>query len=320
MTDISQKLSMRVIDALNLGVIVVDFDERIVIWNQWMTRSSGKEFSDVIGQRLFDVMNIAEQTRLVEAVRCALDMRQHQVLSQSLNRSPLPLFVRNGRRLTEERLQQSIQVAPLMMDEGDYAMIQVHAINSSIARERVLRRYTEEFRNNAYLDPLTSLWNRRRFNESITSELIRARRSGTPLGLIMLDVDHFKLYNDHYGHGGGDECLRKVSAALQKAIHRSTDVAARYGGEEFVILLPMTDADGVRQVAEDVVRCVRDLKVPHEKSMVSEYVTVSVGAVCVDKVETDLKDELINSADKALYAAKKAGRNQYVFERIAALS
>lgn len=320
MTDIRSLLVERAVDALNLGIVVVDFEEKIVIWNQWMARASGKDAMDVVGQKLFEVMDVSGATRLEGALRDALDMRQHQVISQTLNRSPLPLFVRNGRRLTEERLEQSIQVAPLMLDTGDYAMIQVHTINSAIARERVLRRHTEEFRDRAYRDVLTGLWNRRRFDEAIKAELLRARRSEEPMGLIMLDVDHFKLYNDHYGHGGGDECLRKVSHALQAATHRSTDLAARYGGEEFVILLPMTDAEGVKRVAEDVIKKIAEQKLPHAASKVSDHVTVSIGAVCVEKIETDLKEELIEAADRALYRAKEAGRNQYVFERIATLT
>jgi diguanylate cyclase (GGDEF)-like protein len=159
-------------------------------------------------------------------------------------------------------------------------------------------------------DGLTGLANRRYFDEMLQREWQRCMRDSSALSLMFIDVDHFKIFNDHYGHQRGDECLAAMGAVLADHARRPGDLAARYGGEEFVVLYPQTNREAVAQMATELCQAVRDLEMIHEKSPTADHVTVSVGVatrVPDGKLEPE---ELVASADEALYRAKKAGRNQ----------
>jgi len=175
-------------------------------------------------------------------------------------------------------------------------------------------------------DPLTGIANRRAFDDALAQEWRRSQRNGLPLSLLMVDVDNFKLFNDRYGHVGGDNCLRAIASVLVHAAQRSGEVAARYGGEEFVVLLPYLDASEACQLAGRICAAVAELEIPHAQSPVAAYVTVSIGvaSVLLGKTSTEQAEEppvvgfgpvwgptaLIMAADEALYTAKKTGRNR----------
>ncbi len=180
-------------------------------------------------------------------------------------------------------------------------------------RERLiaqLEKAYEHLRSLSIRDELTGVANRRHFNQVLQTEWRRAKRLGHPLGLIMIDIDFFKNFNDSYGHLAGDDCLRMVAGALETALKRGGDFLARYGGEEFAAILPNTDLDGVASVAEHMRRAVEALELPHKDSSVSDRVTVSLGAASVVPNGFNRSDDLIDAADKALYEAKAAGRNR----------
>lgn len=177
------------------------------------------------------------------------------------------------------------------------------------ARE-ALEIANKELETKSITDALTGISNRRYFNDILEKEWLRARRNSTPLSLIMCDIDYFKLYNDHYGHLKGDDCLMRVARAINNTIKRPPDIAARYGGEEFVVLLPETSLDGAETVAELVRKNVAGLKILHEKSNVSPYVTISIGVATLIPDRVMPMNSLIELADKVLYQAKKCGRNK----------
>ncbi len=161
----------------------------------------------------------------------------------------------------------------------------------------------------SHIDGLTQVANRRSFDVQYEKELKRAARNNRPLSLILLDIDFFKRYNDHYGHGKGDECLIRVASELQAVISRPGDLFARYGGEEFVALLPDTDEAGARKIAEKMLVTIDNLGLVHEYSSIADHVTMSAGfATILPGVE--LNNSLLEVADKALYRAKNTGRNQ----------
>jgi diguanylate cyclase (GGDEF)-like protein len=161
-------------------------------------------------------------------------------------------------------------------------------------------------------DGLTKIANRRFFNETLESEWRKGIRSGKPLGVILMDVDHFKRYNDHYGHLMGDDCLIKVAEALKNTFTRAGDLVARYGGEEFVVILPNTGAD-ITQVAERARAAIEAAAIPHEKSDVTACVTVSIGACSVVPSEAVRPGQLVDCADQGLYLAKENGRNRVIY-------
>ena len=162
----------------------------------------------------------------------------------------------------------------------------------------------------AHADGLTGIPNRRRFDDAFELEWKRAMRTGTSVSLIMIDVDFFKLYNDTYGHGMGDTCLQQVASALSEVITRPSDLVARYGGEEFIALLPDTTVEGAHVIAERMCNIVESLKIPHENSVVSSYVTVSAGLAGLVPIADSEPQKLLKQADHMLYQAKESGRNR----------
>ena len=180
--------------------------------------------------------------------------------------------------------------------------------------EAALHKANHELRRLAIMDGLTQVANRRRFDECLNTEWRRMRREKTPLSLIMCDIDFFKLYNDNYGHQEGDDCLRAVAQAIDESLKRPADMVARYGGEEFGVILPNTHADGAFHVAETIRKAVVGLKIPHEKSRVDDYVSLSLGVSCVIPSAGTSPETLVGTADKALYLAKNQGRNQVVLK------
>ncbi|HEY9645394.1 MAG TPA: diguanylate cyclase, partial [Chroococcidiopsis sp.] len=166
-----------------------------------------------------------------------------------------------------------------------------------------------ELQRLALLDGLTRVANRRCFDEQLAKEWHRLTREQLPLSVIMCDVDQFKQFNDIYGHLAGDECLIQISQALLKASRRPADLVARYGGEEFVLILPNTDSAGAAQVAIAIQQRLGELKIPHSGSLLSRYVTVSVGVATIVPQQAIAPKYLIDAADQALYEAKGLGRN-----------
>ncbi len=159
-------------------------------------------------------------------------------------------------------------------------------------------------------DSLTGLANRRFFNEFLNREWLREQRHQQPFSVLMIDIDHFKKYNDHYGHLEGDVCLQKVAWALQSGLCRASDVLARYGGEEFVAVLPNTDEHGAAELAATFHTRVQELALPHSESPVSPIITISIGIASVIPNRSLSPSQVVAMADEALYRAKQAGRNQ----------
>ena len=161
-------------------------------------------------------------------------------------------------------------------------------------------------------DGLTEINNRRRFDESLHAEWYRAARLSNPLSLIICDIDKFKEYNDTYGHLAGDRCLVRVAHLLEDYARRAGDMAARFGGEEFALILPDTDSEYAKDIAEHVRMTLIDLKLPHSASQVANIVTASFGVYTMVPDKDTQPESLIDYADKALYQAKDQGRNMVI--------
>lgn len=192
-------------------------------------------------------------------------------------------------------------------------------VNPLTLRNRVhahlqFKLHADALRAMAFLDGLTGIANRRYLNGRLENELRRCSRNRLPLGLLMVDVDFFKKFNDRYGHQAGDDCLRKIAAAMASEMNRPSDLAARYGGEEFVCLLPETDSAGALSIAERLVGAVRALCIEHLDSNVDSIVTISIGVASMQPEPDSVSEVLIQRADTALYRAKQLGRGRACLE------
>ncbi len=175
-----------------------------------------------------------------------------------------------------------------------------------------LKKYRDYLETIAFIDGLTGIPNRRSFDQHIRAEWQRAIRGQTELSLLLVDIDHFKQYNDTYGHQAGDACLTMVAKALSSSVHRPGDQVARYGGEEFVCVLPSTNLEGANQIGETLREVVNFLKIPHKSSSVCPHVTISVGGAMIKPEQSSEIGNLISAADGNLYKAKQQGRDRVI--------
>ena len=178
--------------------------------------------------------------------------------------------------------------------------------------ENTLKEANERLERLSASDGLTGVANRRCFDQTLQREWSRLQRTKDPLSLIMCDVDFFKLYNDAYGHQGGDDCLKSVAQALQENARRGGDCVARYGGEEFAVIMPSTEEKNAVLVAEKIRQGVEQKDIPHMKSTVAPHVTLSLGVATIIPDDLETPESLIKRADEALYRAKSSGRNRVV--------
>ncbi|HEX5354599.1 MAG TPA: diguanylate cyclase [Aquabacterium sp.] len=169
-------------------------------------------------------------------------------------------------------------------------------------------------------DSLTGLFNRRHLEDTLKAEWDRARRNRSSLSMLMIDVDHFKQFNDLYGHPTGDQCLQEIARLIAQVAQRPADIAARFGGEEFIVLLPDTKLEGAIELARMLVRLVDDAAIPHQASSTAAWVTVSVGVSSCTPHELLRKQDLLDAADKALYAAKHQGRHGFAIQHASAMN
>ena len=194
-------------------------------------------------------------------------------------------------------------------------MIFLYTMRARIS-EKIQRIHTTELLHLSQHDELTKISNRRTFDETLDIFFERSRRNQHALAILFIDVDHFKNYNDFYGHQKGDNVISTIAKTIKNAI-RHMDFVARYGGEEFVVLLPETDAHGAYAVSTNIFKAIERLEIPHEKSLVSKQITVSLGITVYRGEQAMTKDELLGIADQALYRAKQLGRNQIYYQSIA---
>lgn len=183
-------------------------------------------------------------------------------------------------------------------------------VRARVQTQLTLKSQADALHRQAMLDGLTGLYNRAYFHEHLELEWRRHQRQQVPLGFALLDVDHFKAFNDQYGHVAGDACLRRVAEALKASTRRPAEFVVRYGGEEFAIVMPNTPREEIGRFGEWICRQVQDLAIPHEGSSAAPVVTISAGlAVLVPTPDLTWSD-LIERADRALYRAKQEGRNR----------
>lgn len=295
---------------LVVPTFVLGADCRVIIWNRACERLTGVSMATVVGTRdhwqaFYDhprpcLADLIAQGRTDEVGALYADFDRS---SGSAN----GFHAQNWCRMPKvgTRLYLAVDAGPIFDEDGHLL-----AVVETLRDMTVQKEAQSALELLASKDPLTGLANRRAFDEGLMQEWRRALRCAQPLSLVMFDVDHFKRYNDTYGHQQGDACLRSMALALGGATKRAGDLVARYGGEEFVLVLPGTSAAGAAIVAERVRATVQDLALPHAGSSAASVVTVSVGVASCIPDESLSADALVAAADRALYCAKRAGRNR----------
>ncbi len=217
--------------------------------------------------------------------------------------------------LATDVLTSKVKIFLELHNQRQLLEIKTRELDAKVAELEALKHELEEsnekLRLLSSLDGLTDLPNRRFFDETLVREWQRGRRRQAPLTLIIADIDHFKAYNDAYGHVIGDDCLKKVAAGLDKSILRDVDSIARYGGEEFAAILPETDRDGGTLIARRMCDTIDRLNITHEHSPTADHVTISLGMATIIPGQGTNATHLIQSADRALYKAKASGRNRF---------
>ncbi len=297
-------------DAVGFGLVLVDANAEVRLWNGWLTRHSGVSAQAAIGQPLESVFDEGLPASFMTALNNALHHKLPVVLSSVLHRSLLPLHAQLPASASAQRIPHGITMTPLVMAPwGPCCLIQITDASRAMSREKVLQKTSDRLLREIMTDSLTGAYSRGFFDKFLQQELARAQRQGTRLSVIMIDIDYFKNYNDEYGHPAGDRVLIAVVRALQGVLLRSTDKLARYGGEEFVVILPDCALLKAQAIAEHLRAAVFALNLAHRKSKVSDQLTISLGVSTMESGQSCTAQSLLEAADHALYAAKNNGRN-----------
>jgi diguanylate cyclase (GGDEF)-like protein/PAS domain S-box-containing protein len=277
----------------------IGFDGRLIYVSPSSARVVGWSPDQLTGTPALAGVNVDDLpavNEIVAALRCG-DIADARNVYRTRHRDAQEIWIESTMRVTRR--------------SGTNEIDGVVAISRDVTQQKNAEQKLGAL---ALRDGLTGLANRGRFDERLREEWARAHREGTPLSLLMIDVDHFKKFNDQYEHPAGDACLRSVAKTLRAEARRPADLAARYGGEEFVLLLPNTEAMGCKLVGERIREELRRLDIAHTMNPPSKRVTVRLGGATI-RPNAELPSEtssLVNAADRALYSAKGAGRNRLI--------
>lgn len=276
------------------GLLIIEADGRIQYTNPACGQYLGYHKNELTGRAINELFSpLITQEYLDYFAMYATNPK----IAPNYGTREVSIRHRNG-----ELLSMDLTLTPMYLRQPLYIGL-LHDITHHKQSENELQRA-------AYFDSLTQIANRRHFDNVLEKEWQRAVRSGGALSLMVLDIDHFKLYNDSLGHAAGDRCLQQVAQAIASHACRPGDLAARYGGEEFVVLFADTNADSAINLAEAIRTHIENLQLPHPRSGTSPWITVSIGVATIQPHHLDDRATLFVSADRVLYVAKEGGRNQ----------
>jgi len=315
------RLASAILETIGAVVCVMNMEGKIVLFNQACQSLTGYTEKEVLNRYPWELFILPEEVERVKEVF------KHLMLGHFPNNHVNYWLTRSGEKrliswsntaLGDESgnlayvIATGIDITEQRAAENQVAQQQKNLENLVAHRTAELHEANQKLEMLAYQDALTGLYNRRYFNNALENEIHRARRNRNPLSLLICDVDHFKNYNDHYGHVAGDKCLQQISMVLARHFQRASDLIARYGGEEFCVILPGVQANEAQLLSEQLRQAVFQEKLEHKASPIADRITISIGIVtCI--VDEDFSAEvLIREADKALYKAKNDGRNRVV--------
>jgi len=288
------------------AIIMIESNGKICFWNPAATRITGYTVEEAIGK---DMHQFLTPQRYHERQKSGMEKFQHTGMGSAIDTTQeVAVCHKDGHEIPAE-----LSVSAIQLRDGWHAVGIIRDISDRKRAEAVLEDSNRKLQALSITDALTGIANRRFFDEVLEQEYCRHSRTGSQLSLIFLDVDHFKTFNDTYGHVQGDECLRQIAQIIADCVPRSSDLAARYGGEEFACILPETDIYGAVSVAEKIRLNILGHGIPHNKSSVADYVTVSLGVVTWQCSAGGSAVDVVAKADERLYRAKSLGRNRVDF-------
>ena len=291
-----------IISTAGVAIITADGQGQIRSANPAAERLFGRSAAELLSSSLAELVDELERPRLAELLQRLGEAGA--ALSQSLELC--------ARHSSGQALTLQLNLAKVLGGERPTLVCALGDLTERKRFELDLRHANEQLLRLSTTDALTELANRRLLMQRLDEEWRRAQRSGEPLALLLVDVDHFKLYNDHYGHQAGDACLRRIAEVLKLSANRSTDLVARYGGEEFVLLLANTGSEGAQEVAQRCRSLLEASALEHAISPIAPHVTLSIGLVSGTPQTGMSAQQWLASADLALYQAKAQGRNRAV--------
>lgn len=302
-----QHLLFQLLQTLDNGLIILNRDYKVMLWNGFMENHSNIPISHARGKNLFDLFPDLPQTWLKRKIDSVF--RLHTRAFCTWEEHPRVFNFKSTRPFTghSHLMFQNITLIPLPGLDGQVVQIcmQIFDVTEIATKKIALEAANRSLELLSRVDRLTGINNRGYWEENLEQEFQRCKRSSTPSSLLMMDIDHFKHFNDRYGHVAGDEVLRAVARQIRKS-QRTTDIAGRYGGEEFAIILPDTDLKKALFVAERLRKQISDLPIEWQEQLLN--VTVSMG---VSEFSNDMPTHKswIDHSDAALYEAKNKGRN-----------
>ncbi|PAU88273.1 diguanylate cyclase [Pseudomonas sp. WN033] len=297
-----------IVQSIDVGVVVLDRDYRIEVWNSFMENHSGLSSAEAAQRSLFELFPEIDQDWFSRKLETAilLGTRVFTIWEQR----PYLIRFNSYQPITglADAMYQNVTIMPLRNPRGeaDHVCLIIYDVTGMALNKRQLEAANLQLREQAHRDGLTGLLNRRYWEQSLEREFARYQRYETPASLVMFDIDHFKPINDNHGHQTGDEVIRETARLIRQHA-RETDYAGRYGGEEFVLLLPDTTLQGAGQLAERLRQAMERLTVKYLEQQVN--FTISLG---VAQFSEDMSSafDLVAAADSALYQSKQEGRNR----------
>lgn len=315
MAKVADELLGYIVDRLDIGVVILNQDLEVQLWNRFMAANSGKAADDVIGKKLpelFPELPVRWLKKKIDSVfilknRAFTAWQQRPFLFQFNHNRPVTGGV--------EHMYQNCTFIPIKDASGEVSLVcmTLQDVTDEGISQKLLQATMMRLEESSRTDGLTQLLNRSYWEFCLARELKRFNRYGNQASLIMFDLDHFKSINDSYGHLAGDEVLRRVADTLMETV-RETDISGRYGGEEFGVIVTESDIEGAKLLAERIRKNIEALDIVYDGNAIP--VTVSLG-VTEFQASTTTHEELLSRADQALYESKENGRNRFsVFEEM----
>lgn len=327
--EMTEKIYLNILQALPEPILVVSLNQVILLANNAahsIFSSTGEDLKGTCFSSLFVDRSAKLDDWIQKAATSSSFVSEQTELRTSRGIMP---FVLNGCTVRDGK--QAYVLIRLKKADAEHPTVRalsvrVNKLQQEIAMRRAaeerlqeslieLERAKKQLEQLATIDSLTGIPNRRSIDETLQREWLKAMRNAEPLAVMMIDIDHFKNYNDFYGHQAGDMCLKQVAHAIRTVLRRSTDYVGRYGGEEFLVLLTNSDSEKAKKMAEKLCDAVRHLNIPHFASRTADVVTISVGLNVITPMPKLSASLVIQQADEALYEAKRNGRNQVVLHQ-----